>query len=87
MNDEKLLKTIQNDIKNLDKCIDTCIDEEGINYLKTIKQILMEQEIEIVKRMAIKTIKQSMMVQEIEIVKRMPIKKALKELQKNRCQD
>ena len=48
---------------------------------------MMQQEIEIVKRMAIKTIKQIMMEQEIEIVKRMPIKKALKELQKNRCQD
>ena len=54
MTDEKLLKTIQNDIKNLDKCIEMCIDEEGIEYLKTIKQNMTEQEIEIVKRMSIK---------------------------------
>lgn len=54
MSDKELLKTIQNDIKNLDKCIEMCIDEEGINYLKTIKQNMMKQEIEIVKRMSIK---------------------------------
>ena len=54
MNDKELLKTIQNDIKNLDKCIDMCIDEEGIDYLKTIQQNMREQEIEIVKQMALK---------------------------------
>ena len=54
MTDKQLLKTIQNDIKNLDKCIEMCIDEEGIDYLKTIKQNMLEQEIEIVKRMALK---------------------------------
>ena len=54
MTDKELLKTIQNDIKNLDKCIEMCIDEEGIDYLKTIKQNMLEQEIEIVKRMSIK---------------------------------
>ena len=54
MSDKELLKTIQNDIKNLDKCIDMCIDEEGIDYLKTIKQNMLEQEIEIVKRISIK---------------------------------
>lgn len=54
MSDKELLKTIQNDIKNLDKCIDMCIDDEGIDYLKTIKQNMLEQEIEIVKRMSIK---------------------------------
>ena len=53
MNDKELLKTIQNDIKNLDKCIDMCIDEEGIDYLKSIQQNMREQEIEILKRMAI----------------------------------
>ena len=53
MNDKELLKTIQNDIKNLDKCIDMCIDEEGIDYLKTIQQNMREQEIKIVKKMAI----------------------------------
>ena len=51
---ELLLKTIQNDIKNIDKCIDMCIDDEGIDYLKTIQQNMREQEIEILKRMALK---------------------------------
>ena len=54
MNDKELLKTIQNDIKNLDKCIEMCIDDEGIDYLKTIQQNMREQEIKILKRMAIK---------------------------------
>ena len=54
MTDKELLKTIQNDIKNLDKCIEMCNDDEGIDYLKTIKQNMLEQEIEIVKRMSIK---------------------------------
>ena len=54
MSDKELLKTIQNDIKNLDKCIEMCIDEEGIDYLKTIQQNMREQEIKIVKQMALK---------------------------------
>ena len=54
MNDKELLKTIQNDIKNIDKCIETCIDDEGIDYLKSIQQKMREQEIKILKRMAIK---------------------------------
>ena len=54
MSDKQLLKTIQNDIKNLDKCIEMCIDDEGIDYLKTIQQNMREQEIKILKRMAIK---------------------------------
>ena len=49
MNDKELLKTIQNDIKNLDKCIEMCIDEEGIDYLKTIQQKMREQETKIAK--------------------------------------
>ena len=53
MNDKELLKTIQNDIKNLDKCIEMCIDEEGIDYLKTIQQNMREQEMKILKRLAI----------------------------------
>ena len=53
MNDKELLKTIQNDIKNIDKCIDMCIDDEGIDYLETIKQNMRIQELEILKRMAI----------------------------------
>ena len=51
---KQLLKTIQNDIKNLDKCIEMCIDDEGIDYLKTIQQKMREQEIKIVKQMALK---------------------------------
>ena len=54
MSDKQLLKTIQNDIKNIDKCIDMCIDDEGIDYLKSIQQNMREQEIKIVKRMALK---------------------------------
>ena len=50
---ELLLKTIENDIKNIDKCIDMCIDDEGIDYLKSIQKDLRKQEIEILKRMAI----------------------------------
>ena len=50
---KQLLKTIQNDIKNLDKCIEMCIDEEGIDYLKSIQKDLRKEEIKIVKKMAI----------------------------------
>ena len=53
MNDKELLKTIENDIKNLDKCIEMCDSDEGIDYLKSIQQNMREQEIKIVKRMAI----------------------------------
>ena len=54
MNDkELLLKTIQNDIKNIDKCIEMCDSDEGIDYLKTIQQNMREQEIEILKRITI----------------------------------
>ena len=49
MSDKELLKTIQNDIKNLDKCIEMCIDEEDIDYLKTIQQKMREQETKIAK--------------------------------------
>ena len=54
MSDKQLLKTIQNDIKNIDKCIDMCIDDEGIDYLKSIQKHMRMEEIEIVKKMAIK---------------------------------
>ena len=50
---KQLLKTIQNDIKNLDKCIDMCIDEEGIDYLKSIQKDLRKEEIKILKKTAI----------------------------------
>ena len=53
MSDKELLKTIQNDIKNLDKCIEMSIDDEAIDYLKSIQQNMREQEIKILKRMAI----------------------------------
>lgn len=54
MSDKELLKTIQNDIKNIDKCIEMCNDEDGIDYLKSIQQNMREQEIKIVKRIALK---------------------------------
>ena len=53
MSDKELLKTIQNDIKNIDKCIDMCIDDDGIDYLKSIQKELRKQEIEILKRISI----------------------------------
>lgn len=54
MSDKELLKTIQNDIKNIDKCIEMCISVEGIDYLKSIQENLRKQEIKIIKEMAIK---------------------------------
>ena len=51
---ELLLKTIENDIKNIDKCIDMCIDDDGIDYLKSIQKDLRKEEIKIVKQIAIK---------------------------------
>ena len=53
MSDKDLLKTIQNDIKNLDKCIEMCDSDEGIDYLKSIQKNLREQEIKVVKQMAV----------------------------------
>ena len=54
MSDKELLKTIQNDIKNIDKSIEMCVDDEGIDYLKTIQQNMREHEIKILIRMALK---------------------------------
>lgn len=53
MSDKKLLQTIQEDIKNLDKCIEMCDTEEGVDYLKSIQKNLREQEIKLVKKMSI----------------------------------
>ena len=54
MNDKELLKTIQNDIKILDKYIEKYIDDdECIDYLETIKQNMRIQELEILKRISI----------------------------------
>ena len=54
MSDKELLKTIQNDIKNLDKCIEMCIDDEGIDYLKSIQKHMRMEEIKLIKQIAIK---------------------------------
>ena len=54
MSDKELLETIQNDIKNIDKCIVMCISVEGIDYLKSIQENLRKQEIKIIKEMSIK---------------------------------
>ena len=54
MNDKELLKTIQNDIKNIDEYIETCIDEDAIYYLYLIKQDMLIFKLEILKRMALK---------------------------------
>lgn len=53
MSHKELLKTIQNDIKNIDTCIEMCDTEEGVDYLKSIQQNLREQEIKLVKKMSI----------------------------------
>ena len=53
MSDKEILKTIQNDIKNLEKCIEMCDSDDGIEYLKSIQENLRKEEIKIVKRMAI----------------------------------
>ena len=53
MSDKEILKTIQNDIKNLEKCIETCDSDDGIEYLKSIQKNLRKEEIKIVKQMAI----------------------------------
>ena len=54
MSDKELLQTIQNDIKNINKCIEMCISVDGIVYLKSIQENLRKQEIKIIKEMAIK---------------------------------
>ena len=53
MSDKKLLQTIQEDIKNIDKCIEMCDTDEGVDYLKSIQLNLREQEIKLVKKMTI----------------------------------
>lgn len=54
MSDKQLLKTIQNDIKNIDKCIELCVNEDGIDYLKSIQKHMREQEIKLIKQIAFK---------------------------------
>ena len=39
-NKNELLKTIKNDIKNIDEAIENSIDVDIINYLKSIKKDL-----------------------------------------------
>lgn len=56
MSDKELLQTIQNDIRNIDKCIEMCDTEEGVDYLKSIQQNLRKQEIKLVKEMSIKKV-------------------------------
>lgn len=54
MSDKELLKTIQNDIKNIDKCIELCLNEDGIDYLKSIQKHMREEEIKLIKQIAFK---------------------------------
>ena len=54
MSDKQRLKKIQNDIKNIDKCIDMCIDDDGIDYLKSIQKHMRMEEIKLIKQIAIK---------------------------------
>ena len=53
MSDKELLKTIQNDIKNIDEYIETCIDEDIIYYLYLIKQDMLIFKLELLKRITI----------------------------------
>ena len=53
MSDKELLKIIQNDIKNIDEYIDTCIDEDTIHYLYLIKQDMIIFKLEVLKRITI----------------------------------
>ena len=53
MSDKELLKTIQNDIKNIDEYIETCIDEDIIYYLYMIKQDMLNFKLELLKRITI----------------------------------
>ena len=54
MSDKELLKTIQNDIENIDICIEMCDTDEGIDYLKSIQKDLRKEEIKIVKKIYVK---------------------------------
>ena len=53
MSDKELLKTIENDIKNIDEYIETCIDEDIIYYLYLIKQDMLIFKLELLKRITI----------------------------------
>ena len=53
MSDKELLKTIQNDIKNIDEYIETCIDEDTIHYLYLIKQDMLIFKLEVLKHITI----------------------------------
>ena len=53
MSDKELLKTIQNDIKNIDEYIETCIDEDIIYYLYLIKQDMLIFKLEVLKHITI----------------------------------
>ena len=54
MSDKELLKTIQNDIENIDICIEMCDTDEGIDYLKSIQKHMRMEEIKLIKQIAIK---------------------------------
>ena len=53
MSDKELLKTIENDIKNIDEYIETCTDEDIIYYLYLIKQDMLNFKLELLKRITI----------------------------------
>ena len=53
MSDKELLKTIQNDIKNIDEYIETCIDDDTIYYLYLIKQDMLILKLQLLKRITI----------------------------------
>ena len=53
MNDKELLKTIENDIKNIDEYIETCTDDDTIYYLYIIKQDMLIFKLEVLKHITI----------------------------------
>ena len=53
MSDKELLKTIENDIKNIDEYIETCTDDDTIYYLYIIKQDMLIFKLELLKRITI----------------------------------
>lgn len=52
-NEKELLKTIQKELKNLDKCVELCDSDDAIEYLKEIQKNLRRQEIKLVKNITI----------------------------------
>ena len=53
MSDKELLKKIENDIKNIDEYIETCIDDDIIHYIYLMKQDMLIFKLEVLKHIII----------------------------------